>query len=192
MLGIVPLLAVIFGLVSTRAIKSSGGTLRGLGMARAGLILGSLGLAGAAVFFWAGLTGRLDYDADTGSESDTSSVPLIEAELGDCVDAFPDEPVVYELSFVSCDLAHGAEVFHLGELNPDGTRDYPGDSVLVSEVQNACGAAFEPYVGRTYEQSVFEVYYLYPRALGWNSDPGTFYCFLVEEGTSTVGSGVSK
>ena len=42
--GIVPFLALIFGLVSTRTINSSGGTPRGLGQARAGWILGLIGV----------------------------------------------------------------------------------------------------------------------------------------------------
>ena len=177
--GIVPLLALIFGLVSTRTINSSGGRLRGLGQARAGWILGLIGVVGAAVFLWAVATDRI---------GDNSS-PYQEAKVGDCVGELPAEDVVYELDFVSCDVAHSGEVYLIGDLNPNRTREYPGETTIFSEVEAACFGAFESYVGLPYEQSVFEVYYLYPRALSWKIEGGGgYYCFLVEVGAKNIGS----
>jgi len=189
--GIVPLLALIFGLSSVRTIRNSGGTLRGLGMARAGWILGLIGVVGAAAFLWAGFTGRLDDESEGSAESETSnslSSSYQDAAVGDCVGSVPVGEVVYELDFVSCDVAHAAEVYAVGELNANQTREYPGDVELLTEVQTACAGAFEPYVGRSYELSVFEVYYLYPRRFGWRAERGSYVCFLVEEGKTNTGS----
>ncbi len=187
--GIVPLLGAIFGLISARAVKRSNGTLIGLGKARAGWITGLIGVAAASVFMWASVTGRLDTDSDTSNNDifvvDDRSVEF--ADVGDCMAEFPEAEVVYELEFVSCDVAHGVEVYVVGDLNPNGTRDYPGDDVSAQEVKAACTAGFQPYVGRTYEESVYEVYYLYPRALRWNPDGG-YVCFLGEVGKTIVGS----
>jgi len=183
-LGIVPLLGLIFGLISARAIKRSNGTLVGLGKARAGWITGLIGVVGGAAFIWAGATGRLENDDE--DASDKSS--YLYADVGDCITDFPDIEIVFELDFVSCDEQHGAEMYNTGELNPDGNRDYPGDETLLLEVQTACEAGFEPYVGRAYEQSVFEVYYLYPRAFGWKADRGGYFCFLGEVGKTTSGT----
>ncbi|MBI4885353.1 MAG: DUF4190 domain-containing protein [Actinobacteria bacterium] len=184
--GIVPLLGLIFGLISAKAIKRSSGTLTGLGKARAGWITGLIGVAGAGVFMWAASTGRLDTAVDTDSNPNTS--PYIEADVGDCVRSFPDGELVYELEFLSCDLPHGVEVYLEGELNPDGRREYPGDDAVLIEVEQACGDGFEAYVGRSYESSVFEVYYLYPRALGWKAERGAYFCFVGEVGRTTTGS----
>ena len=179
--GIVPLLALIFGLISTKAINRSGGTLSGLGQARAGVILGLIGVAGAGVFLWAVATDRINTDDDSAS--------FLEADVGDCLGEVPEAAVVFELHFVSCDVAHAAEVYAVGDLNPDHSREYPGDTAILTEVETACFAEFEPYVGITYELSVFEVYYLYPRQLGWKSvGGGGYYCMLVEVGTTNVGS----
>lgn len=193
--GIVPLLGVVFGLISAKAIKNSDGRFVGLGKARAGWIFGLIGLAGGAVMLWAGVTGRLDDETSKSSTTelvDTDSNPrtstFANAKVGDCISEFPAAEVVYELEFVPCSTAHGAEVYLIGELNPDGTRDYPGNATLIDEVSVACEAGFEPYVGRSYAESVFEVYYLYPRALGWRTDGGTYLCFVGEVGKDTVGS----
>lgn len=185
--GILPLLGLIFGLISARAIKSSGGTLTGLGKARAGWITGLIGLAAAGAFFWAGATGRLD-DDDGGADGDPKTSPYVDAKVGDCVAEIPEAEVVYELEFVSCDIAHSAEVYLAGKLNPSGTRDYPGDTTVLAEVEAACDEGFEPYIGRTYEQSVFEVYYLYPRSFGWMPERGIYFCFVGEPGKTTTGS----
>ena len=179
--GIVPLLALIFGLVSTRTINRSGGTLRGLGQARAGWILGLIGVLGAAVFLWAVATDRID----TGTDSSTFQ----DAKVGDCVGELPEEDVVFALDFVSCEAAHSGEVYLVGDLNPGREREYPGDATILTEVETACFGAFESYVGRTYEDSVFEVYYLYPRQLGWKTaGGGGYYCLLIELGKTTIGS----
>ncbi|MCE9623513.1 MAG: DUF4190 domain-containing protein [Actinomycetia bacterium] len=190
LLGIVPLLGLIFGLISARAIKRSGGTLSGLGKARAGWIMGLIGVVGASAFFWAGVTGRLDKETETTTDADNNPAtsPYIEAEVGDCVGSIPEEDVVYELEFVSCGIAHSAEVYLIGKLNPDGTRDYPGDAALLDEVEQKCDEGFQPYVGRTYELSVYEIFYLYPRAFGWKPEQGAFFCFLGEVGKTNFGS----
>ena len=44
-LGILPLLAVIFGHIALNTINKSGGVIQGKGMAKAGLIMGYLGIA---------------------------------------------------------------------------------------------------------------------------------------------------
>ena len=140
-----------------------------------------IGVAGAAVFLWAVATNRID----TGDDS----APFAEADVGDCLGEVPEAAVVFELDFVSCDVAHAAEVYAVGDLNPDRSREYPGDAAILLEVETACFAAFEPYVGITYEQSVFEVFYLYPRQLGWKSvGGGGYYCMLVEVGETSIGT----
>ncbi len=192
--GIVPLLGLIFGLISSRAIKRSNGTLDGLGKARAGWISGLIGVVGAGAFFWAGATGRLDDKTETATDADNNPAtsPYIEAKVGDCVASLPEGEIVYELEFVSCAVAHGAEVYLVGKLNPDGTRDYPADSILLTEVQQACAIGFEPYVGRNYELSVYEVYYLYPRAFGWKPERGIYFCLVGEVGKTTIGSALQS
>ena len=193
LIGIMPLLGLIFGLISARTIKQSNGTLTGLGKARAGWITGFIGVAGAALFFTAIALDWIDTDTGTDTaatdyDNNPATRPYIEAKVGDCVGTIPEEDVVYELEFVSCDVAHTAEVYLSGKLNPGGTRDYPGDATLLDEVDLACTAAFEAYVGRTYERSVFEIFYLYPRAFGWKPEEGIYFCFLGEVGKTSVGS----
>ena len=189
--GVMPLLGLVFGLISARAIKQSNGRLSGLGKARAGWITGFIGVAGALLFFGAIGAGWIDLDTNKTTEdldNNPATRPYTEAEVGDCVGSIPEEDVVYELEFVACSIPHRAEVYLTGKLNPGRSRDYPGDEELLDEVDGVCTDAFEAYVGRTYEQSVFEIFYLYPRRFSWNPEEGVYFCFLGEVGRTSVGS----
>ena len=65
LLGIIPLLAVIFGFVGKSQIDRSGGTQRGKGMAIAGIILGFIGIAiTAAILIWVGTNPTLFQGGD--------------------------------------------------------------------------------------------------------------------------------
>lgn len=179
--GIVPLLALIFGLVSGSAIKKSGGALTGSGRAKAGVILGLIGVVGSAVFLWAVATDRIGTDTD-------DSRNYLSADVGDCIDTIPQAAVIRTLDFVACTASHEAEVYASGELNSDRDRSFPGETTVLTEVEQACYDAFEPYIGRSYETSVFEVYYLYPQALSWNGDRGAYVCMVFEEGKRSTSS----
>lgn len=140
---ITPLLAFIFGLVSASQIKGSHGRRSGLGMARAGWILGALGLAAAATFITLVATGVIDVD-DT---------PIDELEPGDCVESDLDEQEIGEsvevssLPVVDCDEPHDAEVFRIAELNPDEDREYPSEFELAREAAQTCQESFADYAG---------------------------------------------
>lgn len=178
--GIVPLLALIFGLISASSIKRSNGALRGLGMARSGWILGGLGVVGFAVFVWAAATGRLDND---------DSKRIDELAVADCLINLPGEgATVAQVTIVDCAKPHEAEVYFIGELDPTRTRSFPGDASVSLEVGNECLDRFEAFVGLAYNDSVLEAYYLQPNELGWKVSRGGYTCFVYEPGKSVIGS----
>jgi Domain of unknown function (DUF4190)/Septum formation len=176
--GIVPLLGVIFGLVSGRSIKRSNGTLTGLGMARTGWILGLVGLAGGVVFVWAAASGRLD---DAGTSADNPTV-------GSCIDELPAEgELVFSLNVVDCNLTHQGEVFAIEQLNAGKDRKFPGDSATAKQVRDACLSAFTDYVGRPYADSKLDFDYLHPDQLGWKRG-GEYTCIVFDPAGDNTGS----
>jgi hypothetical protein len=176
--GVLPLLGVIFGLISAGKIKRSNGALTGLGMARAGWILGLVGLAGFGVFAWAAGTGRLD---DISTADDTATV-------GSCVGELPAEgETVFQLDVVPCSRSHQAEVFAIDDLNPGRDRDFPGDSAMASEVESACVDAFSDFVGWDYDQSELRATYLVPTRLNWKRG-GEYTCLVYDPAGDVTGT----
>lgn len=178
--AVLPLLAFVFGLISVSAIKRSDGRLRGIGMARAGWILGGLGLIGFGVFVWAIVTDRIDTDTNP------ATTKVGEA---DCIVSLPAEGlvVVDELDTIDCALPHEAQVFAMGNLNPDSTP-FPGENEVALLVEGRCLDAFATFVGVEYSLSVLEVFYIQPSELGWKVVDGEYTCIIYDPDKSITGS----
>ncbi|HAP78331.1 MAG TPA: hypothetical protein DCR14_19895 [Acidimicrobiaceae bacterium] len=180
-IAIPSILGIVFGLVAGSSIRSSRGRLSGAGMARAGWILGIVGLLGFAAIIWAAATGRIGDD----EESTTAAGSL---KVGDCVAQLPTGSVVFRFSTVDCATPHEAEVFAVVQLNENRDSTYPGESVAQQRASEACFDAFEAYVGEPYDTSVFELFYTYPQEIGWKATRGNVECLLVEPGAMLTGS----
>jgi hypothetical protein len=168
---VLSLLAVVFGLVSARTIKRSNGAVTGLKMARAGWILGVVGLLVGGAFVAAGLSGAFDEEGAT---------DLDELAVGDCVtiDGI-DEDAIRSIPTVECTELHEGEVFAVGELNSDRDRDYPGDDAASDEAIGRCaGDLFTDFVGVPYAESEYDVFYIYPQRAQWNKTRGAYICIV--------------
>jgi len=158
------LLALIFGFVAAGKIKRSAGALKGAGVARAGWIMGLVGLL-AGVGFWAlAATGAFD-------EGETA---VFDVESGDCVNFdFNLETVdeVRVVDVVDCDEEHEAEVIRVGELNPEGDLPYPSDEDLIAEASSECGS-----------DDFSNLFTVVPNEDGWDNDDGPFVCFELTDG----------
>jgi len=167
---VVPILALVFGILGRRDVRRSEGRLRGAGMALAGIVLGVLGLIGFAAVVVVAIN------------DDTTSVA--DLEVGRCYDLPDREPgevtTIRSLEEIPCDEPHDGEVFAQGELNPDRDRDYPGAEDAYEEAFDECIARFEAYVGLPYEQSVFVVDALVPEEDAWDELRGGYDCFALE------------
>ncbi|MGE3588437.1 MAG: septum formation family protein, partial [Ilumatobacteraceae bacterium] len=157
---VVPLLALIFGLLGAKEIKRSNGAKRGLGMARWGWILGLLGLLGGTALW-----------VYVGTEvAGTTSVN--DLEVGDCVNLPDDEDeTVSRLKTLDCDEEHDAEVFSVGDLG-NGDDPYPGLDEINQAIRRECLPDFDRYVGTPYRQSSLEIFQLYPTEDNWDDDQG--------------------
>ena len=168
---VLSLLAVVFGLVSARTIKRSHGAVTGLKMARAGWILGVVGLLVGGAFIAAGLSGAFDEEGAT---------DLDDLAVGDCVaiDGV-DEEAIRSIPTIDCAELHEGEVFAIGQLNADRDRDYPGDDAVSDEAVERCaGDLFTDYVGVAYADSEYDVFYIYPRRAQWNKTRGAYICIV--------------
>jgi hypothetical protein len=165
------MVALVLGLIAASRAKQTSDPRAGLGRARAGWIMGAVGIALFVVFIAAAIA---DLDED--------SVGVFELDVGDCVDVPTDSgrTEVQELGSLDCGRPHDAEVFAVDDLTI-GDDDYPGETVVTAAVEEACtGPAFREYVGRSYAESALEVYYLYPVEQSWErADDREYVCLAI-------------
>lgn len=179
-LAVVPV-AVVLAIVALGRIKRSGDS--GRGLAIASLIV-------SAVWFVLGLltVGLLVAFRDEISDAIESEFRytdyISDLSVGDCIDYEPGlfeddvaEPVEPFLQIVDCSGEHEEEVIALPVM-PDG--DFPGDAAVEREAQDACLAAFEPYVGAEYEDSIYDVTWFMPSQETWQEGDRQILCTVYD------------
>jgi hypothetical protein len=157
---VVPVLALIFGLLGAKDIKKSAGRLKGMGLARAGWILGLLGLLAGVLVIVIAAVGA------------SGSTTIDSLKTGDCVDLPDDETEsVSKLTDRSCTEVHDAEVFATGDL-PGGDDDYPGVSDVREQSLQQCADDFEDYVGASVADTDLSIFPIYPSEDTWEDYQG--------------------
>ncbi len=123
------------------------------------------------------------------TEIGDDGTPALSLEVGDCLD-FPLPPTGPDLArvpVVECSDPHTAEVFHVGQLDPDGDREYPSsDEILFRSVIASCiepevgrSSPFEQYVGVPLAESDLDVFPIAPDPGAWEPTGGRFVCLVV-------------
>ena len=171
--------ALVLGLVAASRAKHAGGPHTGLGRARAGWIMGAVGVSGfAALIVGAALT--------DGFETDDVSVHRL--DVGDCVDLEGvSEPsdVVDRLPRRDCDEPHDAEVYLIDDVAVEGD-EYPVKP-STAEIEERCtGQAFEEYTGGTFADSSLDYFFLYPTEESWEAGDRSFTCMAVSVDGSPI------
>ncbi|MEU3658233.1 DUF4190 domain-containing protein [Streptomyces sp. NPDC032940] len=183
LLCFVPAAGLVLGLIALRQIRRKGE--RGKGLAVAGSVLSSVGLAlwvvslstGAAADFWQGFR-----DAARG---EGTAYALSE---GQCFTT-PDgalQGVAYDVDVVPCDQEHDGEVFAAFDL-PGGS--YPGDDEITRSADDRCYALQDAYaMDRWALPADVDVYYLTPTRQSWRMGDREITCLFGntdESGTLT-------
>lgn len=154
LLGIFPILAIIFGLLARKEIKASGGRLGGKGKATAGLVLGIvMAIATIALFVAVALD---------------DSVQATDLEEGQCVELpDTDEEEVFNFTEQDCDGIHGGEVFFVTELDGD---DYPGTSEVIDMSRSICTDELVDFLDGDPLSAGLDVLFVYPQRKNWDKD----------------------
>lgn len=120
---------------------------------------------------------------EEGSISEEGDLSAFSMEVGDCFDD-PDSltmgtnSTVFELPAVPCNQPHDNEVFALIDLEGDDD-DYPGQDAVLTEGQERCEAAFEDYVGVSFDESALSMDpYLFPTEQTWSAGDREIVCAL--------------
>ncbi|MEV5310028.1 DUF4190 domain-containing protein [Streptomyces sp. NPDC052610] len=176
-----PAVGLVLGLIALRQIKRKGE--RGKGLAIAGSVLSSVGLAlwavavptGVAADFWEGFK--------EGAAGETLSV-----DKGQCFDAPGGslEGVTYDLDVVPCAGEHDGEVFATVTL-PGGS--FPGDDHVTAVAEDKCYTLQSDYALDLWAlPRHVDVYYLTPTRQSWRLGDREITCIFGntdEKGTLT-------
>lgn len=194
LLGCIPfasIAAVIVGIVALVKRQSRP-------LAITGIILGLLWTLGGIAFYVSGAASRIVESVEDAARTSTETgsgaqvIDSFDLSTGDCFNdaaasAAGSEEVFEsgELELLDCGEPHAFEVYEMRDM-ADGA--FPGEDVVLAEVQTVCLDSFEEFIGLPYDDSVIEVTYYYPSAESWSAgDDRTIIC-AVTEGESTVGS----
>jgi hypothetical protein len=129
-------------------------------------------IAGGALVGWYVNAAR----SSTGEIDKAGDMSATDLRVGDCFDLKdPSEDTIEDVRAVPCTTQHTYELFFRGDM-PNG--DYPTDDAFDSWTTSNCDPAFATYVGRSYEQSTLEVYYLVPTSDAWASGDRSVQCAL--------------
>lgn len=117
---------------------------------------------------------------DRGEIVGAGDVSAFEMRLGDCFDN-PEDPTapVSSLAAVPCEDPHDNQVFALIDF-PEGGDAFPGAQAIRDFATDACLEQFEPFVGRSYEESRFDISALYPSAESWDQGDREVICVLLD------------
>lgn len=152
-----------------------------------GRLIGA-GIAGAGLV-GAGLTGLAFEDDtvrdETGEITEGGEVGAFRIRLGDCM-VDPGTGMIESVEAVPCSEPHDLEIYHA--FNLVGT-DYPADMDM--QADNGCYHAFEPFVGESYERSMYDYMIITPTPESWDElDDREVLCALTSyDGQATFGSG---
>ena len=128
---------------------------------------------------------------EAGAVATEGAVDPFDVELGDCV----AQPVttteeveeVESVKAVPCGEPHDGEVYAVFDL-PDG--DFPGDEEVAAAGEERCVKDFETFVGKPYEDSMYDITSLFPTRESWESnDDREYVCIVVApEGQKATGT----
>jgi hypothetical protein len=118
----------------------------------------------------------------TQESSSSVGLPRGSLEVGECFNASrftPGTPIdVADIDLVICAGPHQHEVYVVVDHPSQKDAPYPGDETLAGYADDRCIAAFEPYVGKPYQQSLLDFGIVHPTAESWKRGDRQVACVL--------------
>ena len=157
--------------------------LRKISLAFAGIALAALTLSGCSA-----ITDLLADETVVEGEGDSQDIFTI--EVGDCInDSLAGESVT-TVPTVDCAELHDSEAYKSIILDDE---KFPGDAAITTQAEDGCSAAFEDFIGLSYDESIINLNFYYPTAETWLTGDREILCLARDtdgEGTEiqTTGS----
>ena len=109
---------------------------------------------------------------DAGSIISEGEVDVFTMRAGDCfndsqevLDAGPEAVEVQELAGLPCSDPHDNEVYAVFDLS---LKTFPGAEAMSDMARDACLKRFERFVGKSYDESILDLFPMYPTDQSWS------------------------
>jgi hypothetical protein len=130
--------------------------------------------------------GPADAATGAGALPHTNGVAL---PPGTCIDDDGRAADVSAVTVVDCDQPHTGEVFAATRIDRPDDAPYPGQDTLQADSQQFCqGQAYTDYVGVSYAETRFFVYWLVPTEATWAAGDRDVACVLYDVAGPMTGS----
>jgi hypothetical protein len=115
---------------------------------------------------------------DSGEIAKSGDLTANNLRVGDCYDLKePEADEIEDVTAKPCTEAHQYELYFTGAM-PEGA--YPAESVFEDYVVANCDPAFTGYVGKAYQDSLLDIYWLYPTDDSWRQGDRTVQCAVYD------------
>lgn len=102
---------------------------------------------------------------------------VLELDVGTCFDDPETFDEVDDVPVVDCSEPHDNEVIANEDL---AGNDYPGEEQVESSASQICYDNFSDYVGISYEESVYDIGWLFPTEESWAIGDREVICFAYD------------
>lgn len=189
-----PLGGIIAGAVALAQVKRTGE--KGRGLAIGGIVVGSLAtllLIGIiAVVTIVGIATSTQSsppisapESSSAPDEGTDDVDVFSVAVGDCINDFGSSEVT-SVEAIDCAQPHDYEVYT--EITIPGDA-FPGEEAVTTAANDECVAAFDAFVGLSYQESLLDFSYLAPTAQSWQlNDDRLITCLIFDPAGQTSGS----
>jgi hypothetical protein len=131
-------------------------------------------IIGGGISSWYFGAGR----SDTGEIAKPGDLGANKLRVGDCYDLKdPQASEIEDVAAKPCTDAHEYELYFTGSM---GEGAYPAEAVFEQYVLDNCDPAFATYVGKTYQESTLDIYWLIPTDASWRSGDRTVQCAVFD------------
>ena len=135
------------------------------------------GLLIAGAFVLVGAVAGLYFNASrsaTGEIDKSGDLSVVDLRVGDCFDdKDPSADQIGDVKAVPCTTEHEFEVFYVGAM---GDGSYPTGDAFETYVTQNCDPAFGAYIGKAYDDSDLDIFYLTPTDDSWRLGDRTVKC----------------
>ncbi|TDX81096.1 putative regulator of septum formation [Rathayibacter sp. PhB151] len=151
--------------------------------AAAALALGLTGCSGIN-----SMMGGETRDDTSGEIVDGGTTDVFQLRVGDCLNDELSETAteVTDVPTVPCSDAHSYEVFQ--NITMAEADEYPGETATTEQADSECQAAFEGFVGLSYEESQYDFSYYYPTQESWDGGDRVINCLITDPAGPSTGT----
>jgi len=143
--------------------------MRKISLALAGVALAALTLSGCSAL--GDITDA--FKDDTVVEGDGDAQDIFTIKVGDCINDSAAGESVTTVPTVDCAEPHDSEAYKSIVLDEG---DFPGDTEIQTQADDGCAAAFEDFIGVSYDESIVNLNYYYPTAETWETGDREILC----------------